>query len=540
MKDSFGSNVQLATLGPAIAGSRSGWVHGERWPATLYPAALAAVLICSVHAAVAGANTEHAAAIGYLCFSLVLLGCAPGFFARARATQGTVRIRWALMAAGVLASGLGFLSSFTEIIFRTGPARLVQAPCFNASEALFLLSIVLFASGADRSIAFVDTLQALLFVVLRFNLVYSAATRDHFNHNHLLISQLMALFLFLAAMVACVGAASRPELKLLRTLTWFFGLRLLAYFTSDQVSYIWLRHVQCSPWDVPGTVLLAGFAVYLFATSRRATAEDRVTTPLHPPSVMVRSLMPSFLALVNLMLGLFVLRASPQLAASAIALSLICYALRTALLQSHSVKEKALLESRNEQLEGLAVRDPLTGIGNRRSLAGVYGRLRASAASETLALLVLDIDRFKQANDNHGHLYGDEVLVVLARKLESLAAAVPGGHCARLGGDEFALLLPGVSLEEASVLGDELRRRFGSHAFKAASGTVSLSIGVASLREARELPLETLISYADDALYRAKLLGRNRIEIQPVWEPYMAETDAAAPPLRVPFQESAR
>jgi diguanylate cyclase (GGDEF)-like protein len=524
---------------PEVTSSGRRWNPHTLRRAILTLAALAALVDVGVHAAVAGANTARAAAIGYLCLSLALFGCALALRTRARSAQGTLRIRWFLIAGGALAASMGYVPSFTEIVLNTGPARLLQTPLFNASEAFFLLAIVLFSAGVARSIVLVDMLQAGLFVILRFNLMYSPATRDHFAQNHLLISQLMALFLFLTAMVACLGAASHAEQRLLRTLAWFFGLRLITFFLGDQVSYIWLGHLQCSLWDVVGTALLSGFALYLLYTGRQATAESGETEPLHPPSVIVRSLMPSFLTLVNLMLGLFVLRISVPLAAGAITMSLVCYVLRTAMLHAQTVHEKTLLESRNEQLEGLAVRDPLTGIGNRRSLAGVYGRLRESGGAENLSLILTDIDCFKQVNDCHGHLHGDRVLIGLARELERLGLGVPGSHCSRLGGDEFALLLPGVGDEEGAALAEELRKGFSARAFKAADGTVTLSVGMASLKQGRDLPLETLIASADEALYRAKLLGRNCVEVQPAWEPGMANGEPTEHALRVALQETA-
>lgn len=507
--------------------------------AILILAAPAIVIDVCVHASVAAENTARAAAIGYLCLSVALFCCAVAFRVRAGSAKGMLRIRWLLVAAGALAASIGYVPSFTEIVLNTGPARLLQTPLFNASEAFYLLAIVLFSAGVARSIVLVDMLQAGLFVVLRFNLLYSPATRDHFANNHLLISQLMALFLFLAAMVACLGAASHAELKLLRTLAWFFGLRLITFFVADQVSYVWMRRLHSSLWDVAGTVLLGGFALYLLYTSGTATAVDSETEPLDQPSVIVRSLMPSFLTLVNLMLGLFVLRISVPLAAIAITLSLVCYVLRTAMLHAQTVQEKTLLESRNVQLEGLAIRDPLTAIGNRRALAGVYSRLQASAGGDNLSLLVMDIDRFKEANDCLGHIYGDRVLVALARMLETLGLGVAGSHCARLGGDEFAMLLPGVSHQDAVALAEELRTRFDARAFQAANGNATLSIGVASLKQVRDLPLESLISYADDALYRAKLLGRDRVEVQPVWEQTMANGDPATNELGEALQEAA-
>jgi diguanylate cyclase (GGDEF)-like protein len=516
MNESFGLNAnQPASFGPAI------FFAGKNWTprmTILTAATLAAVLICSVHAMVAGANTAWSAGIGYLCDSVTLLGCAFALWTRARWTEGWLRIRWCLITAAVLAEAVGFVPSFTEACLHTAPARQLGTACFNAGEALFLLAMVLFFAGVARSIVIVDVLQTLLFVVLRFNLVYSPVTWDHFTHIHLLVGQLVALVLFLVATVACLGAVSRGELKFLRTLAWFFGLRLVAFFTADQVSYMWLHHEQSSLWDVVGSVVFGGFALYLVWTSESAKEAAAETALARRPSVAVRSLMPSFLALLNLMLGLFMLRISIPLAAVAISVTLVSYVVRTALLHAQAAEEKAVLEIRNEQLEGLAVRDPLTGIGNRRSLAGVYSRLQAAAGDERLSLLLMDIDSFKRANDSHGHLFGDEVLVELARKLEKLAASVAGSHCARLGGDEFALLLPGVSVEEASKLAEGLRASFGAHLFRTnnfvvGDSRVSLSVGVASLEAARELPLETLVRCADDALYAAKLLGRDRVEV---------------------------
>ena len=475
-------------------------------------AAIAALAVGGVHAAVAGANTMTASGVGYLCIALVFFGCSIAFWTRARAAEGAMFIRWSMVSAAALTAAIGYFPSFTQAVFDTPPARQLQTACFNASEALYMLAVVFFFAGGSRFVVIIDAMQALLFVVLRFNLIYSPVTRDHFSTNHLLVGQVMALCLFLVATIGCLGAASNGELKFLRTLAWFFGFRLVAYFLANQVSYTWLHYGYCSLWDVPGPVLLAGFSLYLIYT--RADAEA-VPFRAANPSIAVRSMMPSFLALVNLMLALFLLRVALPMAAGAIIVSVVCYVARTALFQADAVREKVLLESRNEHLEGLAVLDPLTGIGNRRSLAEAYSKMQNAAGGERLSFLLMDIDDFKQANDRHGHLHGDQVLVTLARKLERLAAAVKGSHCARFGGDEFALLLVGVSPQDAAALAEELRVRFSARALASDGGTVSLSIGIASLETANDLPLEALIARADEALYRAKQLGRNRVEVQP-------------------------
>ena len=535
MKDSIPSNAAPAEL---VAPAFSDVAHSSsQRRILLILATLAALLVCATHAAVAGADTVHASGFGYLTLTLVLLGCALAFWTRARSAQPTLYIRWSFISAGAFAAALGYVPSVLQALFNTSPARPFQTASFNASEALYMLAAVLFCSGAARSIVIADIFQALLFTILRFNLIYSPLTRDHFNVFHLLIGQIVALFLFLVAIVACLGAASRAEMRLLQTLSCFLGLRFISYFLANQVCYTWLHHINCGLWDVPGPALLAGFALYLLYTGNSVRAEAPETAPFHPPSVTVRNLMPSLLTFVNLILGLMVLRISLPIAASALSLSLVCYVARTVLLQAQAVQEKASLQSRNEHLEGLATRDPLTGIGNRRALAGIYGQLQAAPARENLSILLMDIDHFKQANDCHGHLHGDQVLVFLARKLEELSSSVPGSHCARFGGDEFALLLLNVSPQHAAALAEQLRASFSAYEFQAESRSVSLSIGVASLQSAHDLPLEQSILHADRALYRAKLLGRNRVEVQSLSTARADDSDAPNMPME--FQHTA-
>lgn len=497
--------------------ARSGKMPDALRTALFVLASAAAVAVCLVHISVAAENTHYAAGIGYLCLTLVLLGCAIGFWARSLAARGTLKIRWTLIAGAALIAGIGYVPSFSEYILHTSPQRELQTACFNASEALYLLAAVLFFSQVARAIVILDVLQALLFVVLRFNMIYSRTTPDHFTGNHLVVGQVMALCLFLVALVACLGAATRAELNFLRTLSWFFGLRLVTFFMANQVSYTWLHYSNSSEWEVPGILLTAGFALYLIYTSQRVQTAASEPTQKLTRSIVVRNLMPSFLALVDVMLGLFLTRISPRLAFVGIALALMFYMTRVVLLQVRALEEKTDLEYKNRQLEGLATCDPLTGIGNRRSLAGVYGRLQATMGETSLSLLLIDVDHFKQANDLHGHLHGDKVLIALAKKLGELSANLAGSHCARFGGDEFALLLVNAAPNDAGRLAEELCLAMRAHAWEAEGAEVTLSVGVASLFAVRDLSLDALISYADKALYRAKLLGRNCVESQPVW-----------------------
>jgi diguanylate cyclase (GGDEF)-like protein len=169
-------------------------------------------------------------------------------------------------------------------------------------------------------------------------------------------------------------------------------------------------------------------------------------------------------------------------------------------------------QQRMSALVGAAMRDPLTGLANRRGYAeGAAAALAASAAhGAPLALLALDLDHFKRVNDTHGHAAGDQVLVTVARLIGG--AMRDGDLAARLGGEEFTLLLPGADAAQAHAVAERVRLAIAATPIKIDSGAVltqTVSIGI-SLLLPGETALEAAQERADAALYRAKELGRNR------------------------------
>ena len=170
---------------------------------------------------------------------------------------------------------------------------------------------------------------------------------------------------------------------------------------------------------------------------------------------------------------------------------------------------------REERIAQIAARDPLTALDNRRALYLRAPELlgQASPASPG-ALLLIDIDHFKQVNDLHGHDAGDRLLVTLS---DLIRGALPqGALAARLGGDEFVILLRSVSGAAAQALGQDLRESFAQHAraMFATPEPVSLSIG-ATLFDQPETELSHWLKRADEALYASKRKGRDRMELAP-------------------------
>jgi diguanylate cyclase (GGDEF)-like protein len=185
-------------------------------------------------------------------------------------------------------------------------------------------------------------------------------------------------------------------------------------------------------------------------------------------------------------------------------------------LEEHVTERTERLEEANRMLERLAQVDGLTGIGNRRffdeQLAAAWrDHLRRGAS---LALVMIDVDQFKRFNDDQGHVAGDEALRAIAGELEQTLQR-PRDLMARYGGEELAALLPDTGQEGAMRLAERMRSRIRALGIPRETGdppVVTISLGVASeIPRAARSPQE-LVQRADAALYRAKELGRNRVE----------------------------
>jgi diguanylate cyclase (GGDEF)-like protein len=176
----------------------------------------------------------------------------------------------------------------------------------------------------------------------------------------------------------------------------------------------------------------------------------------------------------------------------------------------------AELAEANHRLAQLAITDGLTGLYNHRHLHELLGKeaSRSQRSGLPLSLLMIDVDHFKHYNDLHGHPAGDAVLRDLAQILSDgrrLNDAV-----ARYGGEEFAVLLVDTGRDSAAKVADSLRGRVEDHAFahreEQPGGRLTISVGVATCPDdASGAP--ALVQAADDALYRAKRGGRNRVEL---------------------------
>jgi diguanylate cyclase (GGDEF)-like protein len=271
----------------------------------------------------------------------------------------------------------------------------------------------------------------------------------------------------------------------------------------------------------PGSALKTGAwfdllwsALLVVPTSIAATWRDHETErttgnleTIQARGLIVTQLFPLLYPVLILVMFARIAQARIALAAAVVFVSFVCSSTR--LLVTH----QRLLRAQ-EALRKEATHDGLTGIWNRAAIVDILQRelLRAGRNGSTTGVILADVDRFKSINDTYGHATGDVVLAEVANEL--IAAVRPYDSVGRYGGEEFLIVAPGCSLKETWELAERVRNSVANRTTsdQVHKLSVTLSLGFASGRPQSEL--EGLLHTADNALYRAKRAGRNRVEPQ--------------------------
>jgi two-component system chemotaxis response regulator CheY len=192
-------------------------------------------------------------------------------------------------------------------------------------------------------------------------------------------------------------------------------------------------------------------------------------------------------------------------------------AARVTALHEQLNAQRAELEELNARLFEESRIDPLTGVGNRTALREQLARLSSTVAryQRDYCVALCDVDSFKLFNDTQGHLAGDHVLKAVAGSLAAGCRASDSVY--RYGGEEFVVVLPEQTLESAAAAAERMRTAVATlaipHPASAAGSVVTLSAGVAQLEQSDAGDIEAVLKRADAALYSAKELGRNRVQI---------------------------
>lgn len=187
-------------------------------------------------------------------------------------------------------------------------------------------------------------------------------------------------------------------------------------------------------------------------------------------------------------------------------------------IEAKLLYEKKNAEDLSNKLRTLSTQDGLTGINNRRRFdEALYDEwFRARRLSTPLSLIICDIDKFKEYNDTYGHLAGDKCLTRIAHLIEDSARRA-GDMAARFGGEEFVIILPDTESSNAQDIAEQLRSAILDleipHETSSVANIVTVSFGVFTTLPEKDLPPETMIEFADKALYQAKRQGRNMVVI---------------------------
>ncbi len=175
----------------------------------------------------------------------------------------------------------------------------------------------------------------------------------------------------------------------------------------------------------------------------------------------------------------------------------------------HQARQRAVA---NRKLDRLARTDSLTGLWNRRALAETLPSLLPDTDDQgPTTLLLMDLDHFKQINDNHGHDHGDAVLIEVAQRIQ--ANTRDEDAAARWGGEEFLIVLPNCSADEAAEVAERFRQAIASQPIfhNGTKHQVTATIGIATLQQGERF--ESAVRQADAALYRGKQMGRNQVQL---------------------------
>lgn len=354
-------------------------------------------------------------------------------------------------------------------------------------------------------LSLIDALLALLLGYLFFVYTFSFATLNDAGEEgieHLrLMFDVENIFIAGFAMLcwrASEDASRRVFFRTLCAFAWVY-LGVAAYINHVDTGGSYGGRVDLLI-DVPFLLL----AVMALRPSRRG--DVRVPRTL---VMAVRAGSPLILAVSLMVVSALMVRDHPYLAVAGFVLATLGSGLRSVLMQMHSF-------ARQDQLDALSRIDSLTGLANRRQfdqrLRDAWERARRSG--QGIALLMVDIDCFKDFNDRYGHPAGDQCLRLVAATLAGCAVRSTD-LVARYGGEEFAVVVASSPLDGAPALAERMRHAVEQLQLPSAEAgrPVTISIGVGTMRVVLDADPAELLAAADTALYAAKRGGRNRVDV---------------------------
>jgi diguanylate cyclase (GGDEF)-like protein len=491
-----------------------------RRPVKLTPLVLVAVSLVCLHVICLLVFRAQATVVTYPFLALApLLACASCCW-RAATEEPASRSPWVLLSAGTFLWTCGISLSAWEDIFQHSP----QSAAWFSDFSFFLYGVpVLLAissASAKQRIPFfiwMDAAQALLTGFLAYVSIFSVVPFSDIPLAPVSASTLVLTYNtenFILAVAATLRLFAQPrgqERRFYVVLFWFLWIyAVIAYVYNSWAAVMDLHSMMDVLVDLP----------FLFlAVANMAPRTLRVEAGQAPHkqtlAIFVENVSPIFYTVALLALSTSLMRQHFYAGTVGTFTAIVVYATRSTLLQGRYIRIQRELHEARDRLEQMALTDALTDTANRRRFdeALVLEWGRAVRNRHPLALLLVDIDYFKMLNDRYGHPGGDRCLVSVARALQS-ALPRSGDLLARYGGEEFAAILPSTDEAGARRVAQTMQEAVRMLKIRNETSTgpfLTVSVGIAVFELPQGTPAD-IIEAADQALYRAKQRGRNRIE----------------------------
>jgi diguanylate cyclase (GGDEF)-like protein len=472
--------------------------------------------------------SRQSSAVSALFVFLCSLSAVAACYWRSTRSSGPVRRKWDFLASALSLWTIGELMHALRL-FAPSFARVnALGPEFYFLVYGIPVLLAISSSNEERdSVLFVliDSFQAIFAVALVYLDLSIAQSRAELSPVPLDLTLIYGIGAWTLAGACLLRLLARPhgEEKVLYRILFvylcFFALLATPWRGSCVLNALPLGNYRDLLIDATFLLLTAGcLLVHSDAEAENPAIE------INSFALVLNNGSPILFTLAVLALGAIVAHRNFTLGISAIAMSLVLYCFRAALLQSaymsaqHALtRSQYALREANARLKQLSFHDALTGLPNRRQFDHTLELEwnRALRNRSSLSLLILDVDCFKALNDLHGHQRGDECLQKIASALAgSLRRA--GEVVARYGGEEFAAILPYADLPMALALAESMRKAVLAlelpHEGSNAHPFASVSVGAASIEPSPLCTPAQLLAAADEALYRAKRGGRNRVE----------------------------
>jgi diguanylate cyclase (GGDEF)-like protein len=441
----------------------------------------------------------------------------------ARAHAVRTRHLWILLCAALAIWAVGIVFAAWEDLAQHNTLTVAYF-----SDFLFfvygmpvLLAISSPTEGERNSLfIWLDALQALMTALLTYVTIFSVVPFTHQSSRSLSVPLLLVTY-----NVEGFGLAGAATLRLLaytndgeerrfyQVLCSFLWVYAFCVGIYNHITVVTNEHTGL--YDLLVTfpfLFLALSAAFLFERREEAIQFFRKKTL----TLFIDNASPIFYTIALLALGATLVRQHFYIGMSGIVVALAVYGIRATLLQSRYMQAQHDLQVARDRMEEMSLTDSLTGVANRRRFdhtLDIEWR-RAVRRRSPLSLLMIDVDYFKNLNDRYGHPYGDDCLIRIARALQS-ALPRSADLLARYGGEEFAVILSATDASGADTVAHRMQefvRELNLDNETPIGKFITISIGVASYEFPFEGSPATFIEDADDALYLAKRLGRDRIE----------------------------